>query len=599
MTKPAITKGATPYENGCRFAVWAPHADAVYVTASFNNWSMDAHPLAKNPDGVWSADVAGAKPGDEYRFRILANGEEFSRIDPYARRVTSSVGNAVIPHPVSRKESVSFTRAPLNQMIIYELHIGTFGKKTREHGPENLEGAIERLDHLKDLGVNALEVMPVAEFPGGFSWGYNPSLIFAVESDYGTPRTFKEFVDEAHIRGIAVILDVVYNHLGPGDLGLWQFDGWNENGKGGIYFYNDGRSYTPWGETRPDYGRKEVREYLRDNALMWIHHYGVDGLRWDATEFIRNVHGSDNDSLNDLPDGWTLMQWINSEMRKANKAAFSIAEDLQGNPMLTKAKKDGGAGFNAQWDDRFVHPIRTVLCTPDDQSSNMDAVRDAVLHRYFLNAFERVIYTESHDEVANGKARVPEEVDPGKASSWAARKKSALGAAIVFTAPGIPMIFQGQEFLEDDWFRDQDPLDWTKKQRFAGVFRLYQDLIRLRLNRDGQTAGLCGQEVSVYHVNNSRKVLAYHRWEHGGAGDSVLVVANFSTQPQLEYSIGFPADGEWVVRFNSDSMYYDGEFHDQGPANVLAKGPGQDGLPSKGTLTIAPYSTLVLSQNKT
>lgn len=599
MTRPAISKGATPYKNGYRFAVWAPHADAVYVTASFNNWSMDAQPMAKNPDGVWSADVPGAKPGHEYRFRIVAHGEEFSRIDPYARRVTSSVGNAVIPRPVSRKESVSFTRAPLNRMVIYELHIGTFGKKTREHGPANLEGAIERLDHLKDLGVNALEVMPVAEFPGGFSWGYNPSLIFAMESDYGTPRTFKEFVDEAHIRGIAVILDVVYNHLGPGDLGLWQFDGWNENGKGGIYFYNDGRSHTPWGETRPDYGRKEVREYLRDNALMWIRHYGVDGLRWDATEFIRNVHGSDNDPLNDLPDGWALMQWINSEMHKASKAAFSIAEDLQGNPMLTKTKKDGGAGFNAQWDDRFVHPIRTALCAPDDQSRNMDAVRDAVLHRYFLNAFERVIYTESHDEVANGKARVPEEVDPGKASSWAARKKSALGATLVFTAPGIPMIFQGQEFLEDDWFRDQDPLDWTKKQRFAGVFRLYQDLIRLRLNRDGQTAGLCGQEVSVYHVNNGRKVLAYHRWEHGGAGDSVLVVANFSTQPQLEYSIGFPAEGEWVVRFNSDSMYYDGEFRDQGPAKVLAKGPGQDGLPSKGTLTIAPYSTLVLSQNKT
>jgi len=599
MTKPTISKGATPYKNGCRFAVWAPHADAVYVTASFNNWSRDAHPLSKNPDGVWSADVAGAKPGDEYRFRILANGEEFSRIDPYARRVTSSVGNAIIPRPVSRKESVSFTPAPLNQMVIYELHIGTFGKKTREHGPENLEGAIERLDHLKDLGVNALEVMPVAEFPGGFSWGYNPSLIFAVESDYGTPRTFKEFVDEAHIRGIAVILDVVYNHLGPGDLGLWQFDGWNKNGKGGIYFYNDGRSHTPWGETRPDYERKEVREYLRDNALMWIHHYGVDGLRWDATEFIRNVNGNDNDPRNDVPDGWTLMQWINSEMRKANEAFFSIAEDMQGNPMLTKRKEDGGAGFNAQWDDRFVHPIRTALCTPDDQSRNMDAVRDAVLHRYFLNAFERVIYTESHDEVANGKARVPEEVDPGKASSWAARKKSALGAALVFTAPGIPMIFQGQEFLEDDWFRDQDPLDWTKKQRFGGVFRLYQDLIRLRLNRDGQTAGLCGQEVNVYHVNNDRKVLAYHRWEHGGPGDSVLVVVNFSTQPQLEYSIGFPADGEWVVRFNSDSMYYDGEFSDQGPANVLAKVPGQDGLPSKGTLTIAPYSTLVLSQNKT
>ena len=291
MTRRGILKGAVPYKRGCRFAVWAPHADEVYVMGSFNNWSKDAHPLAKEPDGVWSADVPRAKPGDEYRFRLIAQGRELSRIDPYARRLTTSVGNAVITRAISGGQAGSFTPVPLNEMVIYELHIGTFGKKTAQHGPGNLEGAIERLEHLKELGVNALEVMPLAEFPGGFSWGYNPSQIFAVESDYGTPRTFREFVDEAHNRGIAVIVDVVYNHMGPGDLGLWQFDGWNENGKGGIYFYNDWRAQTPWGETRPDYGRKEVREYLRDNALMWVRDYGVDGLRWDATACKRSQPG--------------------------------------------------------------------------------------------------------------------------------------------------------------------------------------------------------------------------------------------------------------------------------------------------------------------
>ena len=598
MTRPAIVKGATPHKSGCRFAVWAPHADEVFVTGSFNDWAKDANPLAKHPNGMWSADVPLAKPGDEYRFRLIAQGQELFRIDPYARRVTSSVGNGVIVHPLPHKGAGSFTPPPLNQMVIYELHIGTFGKKTTQHGPANLEGAIERLDHLKELGVNALEVMPLAEFPGGFSWGYNPSQMFAVESDYGTPRTFKEFVDEAHKRGIVVILDVVFNHMGPGDLGLWQFDGWNENGKGGIYFYNDERSRTPWGDTRPDYGRGEVREYLRDNALMWIREYGVDGLRWDATAFIRNVDGRDNNPGTDLPDGWSLMQWINEEMRKGHKAAFSIAEDLQGNAMLTKAQKDGGAGFNAQWDARFVHPIRTALCAPDDASRNMDAVRDAILHRYFLNAFERVIYTESHDEVANGKARVPEEVDPGRASSWAAKKKSALGAALVFTAPGIPMIFQGQEFLEDDWFRDQDPLDWSKKKRFAGIFRLYQDLIGLRLNQRGQTAGLCAQEVSVYHVDNEHKVLAYHRWGEGGTGDSVVVAANFSTRPVRNYTIGLPAKGTWRVRFDSDSKAYDSEFTDLGNADIEATEPGQDEQPCKGAVDIAPYSALVLSQDR-
>jgi 1,4-alpha-glucan branching enzyme len=596
---PVIHKGATPYSGGCHFSVWAPHADNVFVIGAFNDWNKTAHPLAKHPDGMWSADVPKAKPGDEYRFRIVAGGREFLRIDPYAHRVTSSVGNAVITRVPPHGESTTFTPAPLNELVIYELHIGTFGKKTKDHGPGNLEGAIERLEHLKDLGVNALEVMPMAEFPGGYSWGYNPSLIFAVESDYGTPRSFKEFVDEAHKLGIAVIIDVVYNHLGPADLDLWQFDGWNENGKGGIYFYNDWRAQTPWGETRPDYGRKEVRDYLCDNALMWIQDYDVDGLRWDATAFIRNVHGLDGDPNNDLPDGWSLMQWINEKIKEVKPSAFAIAEDLRNNSSLTKAKKDGGAGFDAQWDARFVHPIREALSAAEDSARNMDAVRDAILHRYYLNAFERVIYTESHDEVANGKARVPEEVDPGKASSWAAKKKSALGAALVFTAPGIPMIFQGQEFLEDDWFHDQDPIDWSKRERYAGILRLYKDLISLRLNRAGLTKGLCGQEVSVYHVNHEKKLLAYHRWDKGGPGDSVVVVANFSAQPQMNYAFGFPGKGEWVVRFNGDSRLYDGEFNDMGILNVQANGPSRDDLPGSGTVNIGPYTVLVMSQDRT
>ena len=591
-------KGATPYAGGCHFAVWAPHADEVSVVGSFNDWRHDAHRLVRGPEGTWSADAPGAKPGDEYRYRIVTGGKEYLRIDPYARRVTSSAGNAVIPDPPSGGVSDRFAPAPLNEMVIYEMHVGTFGKKTASPGPGNLEGAIERLAYLKELGVNAVEVMPTAEFPGGYSWGYNPSLLFAVESDYGTPRTFREFVREAHRLGVTVIVDVVYNHLGPNDLDLWQFDGWSEGDKGGIYFYNDSRAETPWGGTRPDYGRKEVREYVRDNALMWIRDYGVDGLRWDATAHIRNVQGNDNDPGNDLPDGWSLMQWVNDEMHAAHGSAFSIAEDLRCSPSLTKASKDGGAGFDAQWDGRFVHPVRSALCAPEDASRDMNAVRDAILHRYSLDAFGRVIYTESHDEVANGKARVPEEVDPGRAASWAAKKKSALGASLVFTSPGIPMIFQGQEFLEDDWFHDQDPLDWPKKERFAGIYRLYQDLIRLRRNRDGHTRGLCGQEVAVHHLDNERKILAYHRWAEGGAGDSVLVVVNFSTQPQRDYVIGFPAEGEWVVRFNSDSKSYDSEFGDYGPVSASASGPGQDGMPSKGAIAIGPYSALVLSQDR-
>ena len=156
--------------------------------------------------------------------------------------------------------------------------------------------------------------MPAMEFAGDVSWGYNPAHIFAVESAYGGPEGFKAFIEAAHRSGIAVILDVVYNHFGPSDLDLWQFDGWSENDKGGIYFYNDWRSDTPWGDTRPDYGRSEVRQFIRDNALYWLEEYHLDGLRFDMTLYIRSVRGDEGDEGDALEEGWSLLQWINGEI---------------------------------------------------------------------------------------------------------------------------------------------------------------------------------------------------------------------------------------------------------------------------------------------
>lgn len=593
MKQKPLTKGAVPQAGGVRFGVWAPHATAVFVVGTFNDWDKTAHALTQQPDGWWSADVADAKVGDEYLFRILSGESEAFKIDPYARAVTNSVGHGIITKP-GPKATGSFKPPTLNEMVIYELHIGTFGKHGQT-GPGNLEGAMERLHYLRDLGINAIEVMPLSEFPGGYSWGYNPSHIFAVESDYGTPASFRDFVAKAHELGIAVIADVVYNHLGPDDLSLWRFDGWSENDKGGIYFYNDERAETPWGHTRPDYGRGEVREYLRDNALLWIQDYGLDGLRFDATGYIRNVRGHGGPE-GELPDGWSLLQWINQEVHETRPEVLTIAEDMQDDPALVTDAQDGGAGFNAQWDGRFVHEVRQALVAADDADRNLQAVRDALLHRYGPDAFVRVIYTESHDEVANGKARVPEELAPDDAGTWIAKKRSTLGAALVFTAPGVPMIFQGQEFLEDDWFRDDDPLDWSKKDRFAGILRLYKDLTRLRLNRDGHTRGLCGQGMDVHHLNDDKKVLAYHRWDQGGPADSVVVVANFSAEPRRDYRIGLPAEGTWTVRFNSDRKAYDAEFGDVGETPVTGQSQEYDGQPASGIVEVAPYSVIALSQ---
>lgn len=584
--------GALPHAGGVAFRVWAPNAQRVSVIGSFNGWDAGKHPMEAEENGVWYVDVPESQTGDQYKFLLATAQGEFQRIDPYAREVTNSVGNAIVHDPSFDWTGDEFKLAPWNEVVVYELHVGTFNE-VDDNAPGKFASVSARLGHLKKLGINAIQIMPIAQFAGERSWGYNPSHIFSVETDYGGPLAFKRFVKRAHDHGIAVILDVVYNHLGPSDLDLWQFDGWSENGGGGIYFYNDERAHTPWGDTRPDYGRGEVRQYLLDNATMWLEEFHVDGLRFDGTVYIRTSAGPGSA---DLPDGWSMLQAINALASERFPGRITIAEDLQNNKWLTSDMGAGGAGFGSQWDANFVNPIRQAVITSQDEERSLEAIRDALCYRYNDDAFERVIYSESHDEVANGRARVPQEIDPQDPQGWYSQKRSTLAAAMVFTAPGIPMLFQGQEFLEGGWFRDTVPLDWDQSEQFHGIVRLYRDLIRLRLNHDGFTRGLCGQFTQVYHLNDERKVIAFQRWDQGGPADDVVVVANFLSEPQDGYVIGFPSAGTWKLRFNSDWQGYSEAFAGYPSTDVVAEAGESDGLLHHAALSIGPYSVLIFSQ---
>jgi len=587
--------GSIPHQGGVAFRVWAPYAGNVFVIGTFNGWESGNNPMQPEAGGYWYADVAEARVGDQYKFLLDTPNGQFQRIDPYAREVTNSVGNAVVHDPYFDWQTDEFHLAPWNELVIYELHVGTFNDQGGDNLPGQFASVTARLDHLKKLGVNAIQVMPVGEFAGDRSWGYNPAHIFSVETSYGGALAFKQFVKRAHQEGIAVILDVVYNHLGPSDLDLWQFDGWYENNRGGIYFYNDERAVTPWGETRPDYGRGEVRSFIIDNALMWLEEYHVDGIRFDCTQFIHTVNGSRD---HDLPEGWSLLQWINSQISRKFPGRITIAEDLQNNGWITKDVGAGGAGFGSQWDAMFVHPIRRAVTRLQDENRSLAAVRDAICYRYNDSAFERVIYSESHDEVANGKVRVPQEINPDDPKGWHARKRSTLAAAMVFTAPGIPMLFQGQEFLEGGWFRDTVPVDWDQRDQFHGIVRLYRDLIRLRLNRDGFTRGLCGQFTQVCHLDEESKVIAFHRWDRGGPSDDVVVVANFFHESKDGYVIGFPSAGTWKLRFNSDWQGYSDDFQSHPSTDVVAEQGEYDGFLHHAPLSIGAYSVLIYSQSR-
>jgi 1,4-alpha-glucan branching enzyme len=588
--------GVIALENGTAFRVWAPHARQVEILGTFNDWQKGRHLMQPEENGCWYLERPEAKIGDEFRYFLNTDYGALERLDPCAREVTHSMGNTLIHNPNFEWEDEDFKIESWNKLVIYELHVGTFNDEEDEKNlPGNFESITSRLGHLKKLGVNAIQIMPVTEFAGNRSWGYNPSQIYAVENEYGGALAFKRFINKMHKQGFAVILDVVYNHFGPDDLSLWRFDGWSQNNMGGIYFYNDWRANTTWGETRPDYGREEVRRYIFDNAMMWLNEYHVDGLRFDSTQFIRTVDGN---SQNFLQAGWSLLQSINDYIAQHFPGKLTIAEDLQNDPRLTIAVDNGGAGFGAQWDPNFYYPIRDVVIAPLDEQRSLDLVRNALNYHYDSDVFARVVFSESHDAVANGRARVPQEIDTKDPTGWYARKRSTLAGALVFTAPGIPMIFQGQEFLEGGSFRDDVPLDWDLDKTFCGIVNLYRDLISLRLNADGVTGGLCGQHVNVYHVNEESKLVAFHRWEFGGAGDDVIVIANFCYEAQEGYQLGFPAAGTWHLRFNSDWSGYSKDFSNHPSIDINAEKGNYDGFRYQAFITIGAYSALIYSQDK-
>jgi 1,4-alpha-glucan branching enzyme len=594
--------GAVPYDGGVTFRVWSPFARSIAAAGTFNEWSKEAHPLQREPNAhdYWSTDVDGAKIGDRYKFFLIgANGEALWRIDPYAREVTSSRGDGVIAPTEFAWSDTDFVCPDRRELVIYEIHVGTFASDaTRNDRRGTFATVIAKLPYLRDLGVSAILMTASGEFPTDVSLGYNPSHIFAIESSYGGPNGFRALVDAANQLGMAVILDVVYNHFGPGDLDLWNFDGWHaEGGNGGIYFYNeDWRRETPWG-ARPDYGRAEVRRFIRDNAVRWIDSRGADGLRWDMTAFIRNLHGRNDDPAGDLADGWSLMQDINAEIAQLAPNAIRMAEDMQDNEWITKPAGVGGAGFNTQWAARFVHTLRRNVIAPHDDDRNMREVAGAIEQQYAGDSFARTIYTESHDEVRNGQARVPEDVDPHNAGSWLARKRSTLGAAIALTAPGIPMLFQGQEFAEDGWFEAERMLDWTKLDRFPGIHAMYRDLIRLRRNWFDQTRGLRGDHVHVHHVNDAAKVIAYVRWGFAERRDETVVLANFANRAYESYRVGVPREGVWRVRFNSDWQGYSDDFGNTPSFDTNGDATPRDGMQRSAAVALGAYSVVILSQD--
>ena len=587
--------GSIPYHDalgtGVTFRVWAPNATSVYVPGQFNGWSTSATPLAKELTnsswtGVWSVDVGGASAGQQYKYYLSYGGSSFWKHDPRARLVTASGGasgaNDVIYDPTAFNwRGDSLPPPALNDLVVYEIHVGTFF--TNAPGAKFV-AATNRLDYLKSLGVNAVEVMPSAEFPGNNSWGYNPAQLFAVESNaYGGTDAFKTFVQACHLRGLAVFLDVVHNHYGPTDLDMWNFDGWagtNSIGGGGIYFYqsNSNLQMTPYGNTRPNFSSQQVCNFVQDNFTMWLSECHVDGFRWDTPGLMMNAA-----NYGYIADAGTLINAINA-MIHTNAGKISIAEDVY-----------NSFGFDSAWDTSYPYAFTPVLTNTVDANRDMTVISNAVQHnvRYGGTAGSgRVAFLESHDVVGdlNKGLRLVTAIDPATPSSYRARKLSTLGAAVTFTAPGVPMMFQGQDMLENQSFDSALPVDWSKTNTYSYIVRFYRDLIGARRDLKGYTPGLEGDQCSVLQVDNVNKLLAFHRWKSATPSQDAVVIANFANATRSGYSVNFPSAGTWYVHLNSDSTSYGPDYGNIGSTVVTASGS-----PARANITIGPYSALLLS----
>lgn len=597
---------------GITFRVWAPNALAMAVAGDFSAWSSATNQMVKEAgtpwNGVWTATVAAARPGQAYKFHITpSSGSPVWKKDPRARQVrTQSDGkqaSVIYDKDAFDWAGDSFEPPWPNDIVMYEMHIGTFyDPKPGDGEPATFDDAIRRLDYLQSLGVNMIALMPVNEFGGRHSWGYNPTDLFAVEESYGGPDGLKRFVKAAHQRGMAVQVDVVHNHY-DGTSDLVNFDG-----PSNPYFYTapSGLAMTQWGP-RPRYSEPAVRQFVADQIRMLLDEYKIWALRWDSPRNI-TAYDSNGDLEPDttIPEGVSMMEQINAFITARSLRYYSIAED---------ASVPGN--YHGHWEAAFHNYLLPQLLPRQTNGTFFSPFATSLADRtltqfgYRMENKDppgfRVVFSDNHDKSgdlnqATDGMRLAHDFDTTNPASWFARKKSLLAAAITLTSSGTPMLFMGQEQLADGVFGAYEILDWQRAGRFAEVVRFHRDLINLRRNTSGQTKALTfvglptvnelTGNTRVIHLDDTNKVLAYER-KTDVAAESIVVAVNFSAADQVA-NVNFPSSGPWKCYLNSDQKLYGSDFRAVGLAHGATL--ATSGANNSGSLTVPAMSVVVLGK---
>ena len=550
-----------PGTQGVRFRVYAPGAVTVAVAGEFNNWSTTANMMTRDAEGYYATTVASARVGHRYKF--VVNGTLW-RKDPWSLQVegSSEGSNSIIVDLTAYQRRATNWQTPrIEELAIYQLHLKGFQYNadglTYRHGRVFRDFIDTKLDYLTDLGVNCIHIMPMHEFPGEDSWGYNPVFFHAPESSYGTPEEFQELVDACHERGIAVIVDIVYNHTaGTDNTHFWDFDGTADNPHGGNrqFYYNDTRALTFWGP-EPNYGHPRTRARFFENVRVMAELYRVDGFRMDAVGFVRGESTDGNDWAGwQADDGWAFLRDFNNLARSYHNTRFlSIAEDIATNASITQNTSEGGAGFLSQWTET---DLRQIMANPSDAARNNNAIRRIIERFYPINygLYEMVKYHSSHDKVGalNDGPRLP--VLIGDPNAWYARRRTALANALIMFSPGTPLFFMGDEKYETRSFTEQagTALDWTLRDRNRGFYEFSRDLFMLKR----QARALHHNNYQMTAANDGENLISWRRW--GVQGEVLVIAANFSAFDK-DFWIDFPSNGRWFQIINSMWTHY-GEF---------------------------------------
>ncbi len=645
---------------GLRFAVWAPRAQQVEVVwgrpatgyiaddGDGIDAAQPAVPLVRGDDGVWLSAVLprfADFEGRPYMYRLVnEQGRTVFRTDLFSRqqigRGTTDPGGAhwagdpaaldgtkscsvvtgldtvardFAPPPgqaAVRLTDASFwageftpglpVPSRVEDLVIYELHIGALG--CGRSTPGNLADAIALLPHLSDLGVNAVELLPMSEF-SGIGWGYGDSHLFVIESTAGSRDQYKHFVRECHRRGIAVIQDVVYNHFDPSAARAeWAYD--SDTPEHNLWYWYEGRSadypqpdggYLDNGSTGwlPRLWEPTVRQLFISSAAAFIEECHVDGLRVDLTQALHrdNVRHADGRSVGNANQfGAKLLREWSRTLKLIKPSVMLIAEDHTGWDKVTQLPEAGGLGFDATWYAAFYHDL---IGDADAGGGHARLLREAGFGDErplnlsgFAGALEasrlaKIVYHESHDEAGNasGSLRtlpcaVNDAVLVGPTRAWAeARTRVVVGLALL--SPATPMFFMGEEvgaaqrFRYNDFLEHREDLLGLRHGAGASLFRFYQDLIRFCRRHPAVRV----RAVDTIHVNPEGRVIAFRR---STGADELLVVASLANRPYDEYWIHSDAarlpDGTWREMFNSAAASYGGDGFGNYSAGLVAAG---------------------------